>query len=220
VRVPPVLMQPIASDDVAAVMADVALAEPLNGTVELAGPEPIRQDDLVRQFLEATGDARTVITDPKALYYGIPVPGRPGGRPPGLPQIRTCPIKAYGSSRHGFTLPLRYPWPLRVPGTRLGVLDRFPDHRAVTRRPPSLHRVPAVRVPRLRQYYEGAPTPAAPSRRTLVLARQYPRCAGCFAPSGLRHRSGGQEFSGSATPRGRSKDAGERQVSPVAGEPW
>ena len=73
VRLPPVLMQPIASDDVAAVMADVALAEPLNGTVDLAGPEPIRQDDLVRQFLNATGDARTVITDPKALYYGIAV---------------------------------------------------------------------------------------------------------------------------------------------------
>src|SRR6201998_466175 len=73
VRLPPVLMQPIAADDVAAAVADVALAEPLNGTVELAGPEPIRQDDLVRRFLNATGDARTVITDPKALYYGIAV---------------------------------------------------------------------------------------------------------------------------------------------------
>src|SRR6266478_3283241 len=71
VRLPPVLMQPIAADDIAAVMADVALAEPLNGTFDLAGPEPIRQDDLVRQFLNATGDARTVITDPKALYFGI-----------------------------------------------------------------------------------------------------------------------------------------------------
>jgi uncharacterized protein YbjT (DUF2867 family) len=73
VRLPPVLMQPIASDDVAAVVADVALTEPLNATFELAGPERIRQDDLVRQFLTATGDARTVITDPKALYYGIEV---------------------------------------------------------------------------------------------------------------------------------------------------
>jgi uncharacterized protein YbjT (DUF2867 family) len=61
------------SDDVAAVMAETALAEPLNGTVDLAGPEPIRQDDLVRQFLKATGDARTVITDPKAPYSGIAV---------------------------------------------------------------------------------------------------------------------------------------------------
>src|SRR6478609_9739463 len=73
VRLPPALMQPIAADDVAAVLADVALAEPLNGTFDLAGPEPIRQDDLVRQFLKATGDARTVITDPRALYFGITV---------------------------------------------------------------------------------------------------------------------------------------------------
>lgn len=84
VRLPPVLMQPIASDDVAAVMADAALAEPLNGTVDLAGPEPIRQDDLVRQFLSATGDARTVITDPTALYFGTAVNDRsltPGDNP-------------------------------------------------------------------------------------------------------------------------------------------
>jgi len=73
VRLPPVLMQPVAADDVAAVMADVALAEPLNGTFDLAGPEPIRQDDLARQFLTATGDARPVISDSKALYYGIAV---------------------------------------------------------------------------------------------------------------------------------------------------
>jgi uncharacterized protein YbjT (DUF2867 family) len=84
VRLPPVLMQPIAADDVAAAMADMALAKPLNGIVELAGPEPIRQDDLVRQFLKATGDARTVITDPKALYYGVAVNDQsltPGANP-------------------------------------------------------------------------------------------------------------------------------------------
>jgi uncharacterized protein YbjT (DUF2867 family) len=73
VRVPPAQMQPIAADDVAAVMADVALAKPLNGALELAGPEPIRQDELVRQFLNATGDSRKVIADPKALYYGLTV---------------------------------------------------------------------------------------------------------------------------------------------------
>jgi len=71
VRLPAALMQPIVSDDVADVMADVAVAEPLNGTVELAGPEPIRQDELVRKFLSATGDPRTVTTDPSALYWGI-----------------------------------------------------------------------------------------------------------------------------------------------------
>jgi len=73
IRLPPVLMQPIAADDIAAVVAGVALAEPLNGTFDLAGPEQIRQDDLVRQFLKATLDSRTVVTDPKALYYGIEV---------------------------------------------------------------------------------------------------------------------------------------------------
>jgi uncharacterized protein YbjT (DUF2867 family) len=73
IRLPSALMQPISADDVAAVVADVALAKPLNGTFDLAGPEPIRQDDLVRQFLKATGDTRKVVTDPKALYYGIAV---------------------------------------------------------------------------------------------------------------------------------------------------
>jgi uncharacterized protein YbjT (DUF2867 family) len=84
VRLPPVMMQPIASDDVAAVVADVALAEPLNGTIELGGPDPIRQDELVRRFLKATGDPRTVITDPQALYYGNAVNNQcltPGDKP-------------------------------------------------------------------------------------------------------------------------------------------
>src|SRR5262249_48361363 len=73
VRLPPALMQPIGADDVAAVMSAVALAKPLDGTFDVAGPEPIRQDDLVRKFLTATGDPRKVITDPKALYYGLTV---------------------------------------------------------------------------------------------------------------------------------------------------
>jgi uncharacterized protein YbjT (DUF2867 family) len=71
VRLPAALMQPIVSDDVAAAMAKAALAEPLNRTIDLAGPEPIRQNELVAQFLKATGDTRTVVTDGKALYYGI-----------------------------------------------------------------------------------------------------------------------------------------------------
>src|SRR5262249_6779223 len=65
VRLPPVLMQPIAADDVAAVVADAALGGPLDGTFDLAGPERMRQDDLVRRFLDATGGARTGITDPQ-----------------------------------------------------------------------------------------------------------------------------------------------------------
>jgi uncharacterized protein YbjT (DUF2867 family) len=73
VRLPSALMQPIVSDDVAAALADVAIAEPLNDTVELAGPEPIRMDEFVRRFLNANGDPRKVITDAHALYYGIKV---------------------------------------------------------------------------------------------------------------------------------------------------
>jgi uncharacterized protein YbjT (DUF2867 family) len=73
VRVSPALMQPIVSDDVAAVVADVATDEPLNGTIDLAGPEAIRMDELVRLFLSANGDSREVVTDPKAGYFGTPV---------------------------------------------------------------------------------------------------------------------------------------------------
>jgi uncharacterized protein YbjT (DUF2867 family) len=73
VRLPPALMQPIVSDDVAAVMAEVAVAKPLNATIELAGPEPIRLDELVRKYLTANRDARTVTTDAHASYYGIAV---------------------------------------------------------------------------------------------------------------------------------------------------
>jgi len=73
VRLPPVLMQPIVSDDVAAALAEIAVAEPLNGTAELAGPEPIRMDELVRRFLIANRDARKVITDVHAGYFGTAV---------------------------------------------------------------------------------------------------------------------------------------------------
>jgi uncharacterized protein YbjT (DUF2867 family) len=70
VRLPPALMQPIAADDVAAALADVTVEEPLNGTVELAGPERIPLDELVRRFLSATQDARKVTTDVHARYFG------------------------------------------------------------------------------------------------------------------------------------------------------
>src|ERR1700758_1406892 len=68
-----VLMQPMASDDVAAAVAEVALGQPVNGIIEIAGPDQIRQDELVRQYLSATGDARQVVTDAKAGYFGIAV---------------------------------------------------------------------------------------------------------------------------------------------------
>jgi uncharacterized protein YbjT (DUF2867 family) len=73
VRLPPALMQPIVSDDVAAALADVAIAAPLYGTVEIAGPEKIRMDELARRFMIASGDTREVITDAKAGYFGTPV---------------------------------------------------------------------------------------------------------------------------------------------------
>ncbi len=84
VRLPPAMMQPIVSDDVAEALADIALAPPLNNTIEIAGPDKIRMDDLVRQFLDATRDPRQVTTDPQARYYGIAVNDRsltPGPTP-------------------------------------------------------------------------------------------------------------------------------------------
>jgi uncharacterized protein YbjT (DUF2867 family) len=78
------MMQPILSDDVAAALASIALARPLNGTVELAGPDPIRMDELVRRFLVAHQDNRHVITDPKARYFGTEVNDQsltPGEKP-------------------------------------------------------------------------------------------------------------------------------------------
>ena len=71
VRVSPALVQPIVSDDVAAALVQVVIGTPLKGMVELAGPEPIRLDELVRQFLSAQGDTRKVTTDVHALYFGI-----------------------------------------------------------------------------------------------------------------------------------------------------
>src|SRR5436189_3753761 len=57
VRLPSALMQPIAAADVAAALADVAVGEPTNGTLEIAGPEQIRQDEFIRKYLSATGDS-------------------------------------------------------------------------------------------------------------------------------------------------------------------
>lgn len=71
VRLPPAPMQPIASDDVADALADIAVEKPLNETIELAGPEPTRLDELVRRFLRANRDERKVTTDIQALYFGV-----------------------------------------------------------------------------------------------------------------------------------------------------
>lgn len=73
VHLPPALAQPIGSDDVAAAMADVAVGTPVNGTIEIAGPERIPLDKLVGRFLTATHDPRKVVTDAQARYFGIAV---------------------------------------------------------------------------------------------------------------------------------------------------
>ena len=71
VRLPPALIQPMAAEDVAGAVARVAVGTPLYGTVEVAGPEQFRLDELIRERLKATGDPREVITDPQAAYFGI-----------------------------------------------------------------------------------------------------------------------------------------------------
>src|SRR5262247_3107964 len=70
VRVSPGLFQPIAADDVAAVVAEVALAAPRNGIVEIAGPERAPFNEIVARYLKAVGDPRGVVRDPEALYFG------------------------------------------------------------------------------------------------------------------------------------------------------
>jgi len=70
VRVPPVLIQPMAADDVATAVARVAIGAPLNGTLEIAGPQQFRFDELIRQGLAARHDPRKVVVDPHARYFG------------------------------------------------------------------------------------------------------------------------------------------------------
>ena len=84
VTLPPVLFQPEAADDVAAALADIAEDARASGTVELAGPERFRLDELVRRYLNAVDDPRQVVTDVHAPYYGIEVDERaliPGDNP-------------------------------------------------------------------------------------------------------------------------------------------
>ena len=69
-RVSPGLFQPIAADDVGAIVADVALAPPRNGIVEIAGPERAPFNEFVARYLKAIGDLRKVVSDPEARYFG------------------------------------------------------------------------------------------------------------------------------------------------------
>jgi uncharacterized protein YbjT (DUF2867 family) len=70
VRISPGLFQPIAADDVAAAVADVALAAPKNGIVEIAGPDRAPFNEIVARYLKAIGDPRQVVRDPEARYFG------------------------------------------------------------------------------------------------------------------------------------------------------
>jgi uncharacterized protein YbjT (DUF2867 family) len=84
VRLSPALLQPVSSDDVAAAMADVTLGAPVNGTIELAGPDRLSLDELVRRFLSAKQDTRQVVADVHARYFGTELNDRsltPGANP-------------------------------------------------------------------------------------------------------------------------------------------
>jgi uncharacterized protein YbjT (DUF2867 family) len=77
-------VQPVAADDVAAALTDIAVGAPVNGTVEVAGPEKFRLDELIRRLLSANRDARKVITDIHARYSGVELNDRsltPGDKP-------------------------------------------------------------------------------------------------------------------------------------------
>jgi len=80
VRMPPALIQPMAADDVASAVARIATNPPVNGTVEIGGPEQFRLDELARRFLAARPDGsqtqREVISDAQGRYYGIQVSER------------------------------------------------------------------------------------------------------------------------------------------------
>ncbi|QFU93414.1 SDR family oxidoreductase [Amycolatopsis sp. YIM 10] len=84
VRLSPALFQPVAAEDVAATLADVVLADPVNGTVELAGPEPRGLADIVREHLAHQEDPREVVADEAAGYFGAAIDDRsltPGENP-------------------------------------------------------------------------------------------------------------------------------------------
>jgi hypothetical protein len=90
----------VAAEDVSAAPADIAVSEPVNGTVELAGPEPICMDELVRRFLAATRDARQVTTDAQARYYGAVLDDR-SLTPGDDPRLGPTRFKDWPSQRHG-----------------------------------------------------------------------------------------------------------------------
>jgi uncharacterized protein YbjT (DUF2867 family) len=91
VRLPPIQFQPIAGDDIASILARIAVGAPLNATIEIAGPERKPMEQFVQRFFEVKEDKRPVVTDPKALYFAAKVDDRsltPSGSQPQLGKIR------------------------------------------------------------------------------------------------------------------------------------
>ena len=76
VHLPPALFQPMAADDVATALARIAVASPVNGTIEIGGPQPFRMDELVRRRLASLKDPRKVVADPDARYSGARISER------------------------------------------------------------------------------------------------------------------------------------------------
>lgn len=89
IRLSPAHVQPIAADDIAAIVADTVLVQPINGTFEAAGPEKIGLADLMKRYLSALGDKRIVVPDVNAAYYGA--------------QINDQSLTPAGGARHGDT---------------------------------------------------------------------------------------------------------------------
>jgi uncharacterized protein YbjT (DUF2867 family) len=84
VRLSHALFQPLAADDVAAALADIAVGAPVGGTIEVAGPERVHLDELASRFLTATGDKRAVVADEHTRYFGAEVDDKsliPGDNP-------------------------------------------------------------------------------------------------------------------------------------------
>ncbi len=71
VRLPPALIQPMAAADVASALARISVGRPVNGVVEISGPDRFRLDELIRDVLKEQGDRREVVADPNARYFGI-----------------------------------------------------------------------------------------------------------------------------------------------------
>jgi uncharacterized protein YbjT (DUF2867 family) len=100
VRLPTAPMQPLAADDVAAALADVVVGPPVNGIVEVAGPEALPIAEFVGRFLAASGDTRTVVADPQARYYGAALDDR-GLNPGDNPRVGPTRFEDWFAARHG-----------------------------------------------------------------------------------------------------------------------